>query len=262
MRDGTDGGTTESTSETISRTTSAGGSHGEVSIAQAGVMAIRTARASAGRRHWMFPRNMVFAVLNDQEDEEGYTIVLSFSPEGEFDGTPGQERFRFSKTGAFRGRELLSSPKSSMRFVVKNLAKLTVVLAVCGVIGAVLAYLVFSDTLDPARRWNNSISNREDAPRGPLTILQTEITKVAPFGRDYTLTVEAEVFGLPRSNVQVRKTASDGTVTESTTQFVRQTTARIYVANVQISAEDIEDTSLDWVRDNITVEILLTEDAP
>ncbi len=266
MLDGEDGGTAESTSETTSETawetTSEGGSHGQISIDQAGVMAIRTALASGGRRHWMFPRSMVFDVFDAKEDEGGYTIVLSFRPDGVFDGTPGQEQFKFSKTGAFRGREFLSSPKSSMQFLVKNLAKITVALAVCGVIGAVLAYLVFSDTLDPARRWDASVSSREDLPRGPLTILATEITKVVPFGRDYTLTVQAEVFGLPRSNVQVRKTTSDGTITESTTQFIRQSTGRIYVANVQIGAEDIENPSLDWVRDNITVEILLEQNAP
>ncbi len=75
--------------------TSRGENLGYISLSQATEMALRTARASTARRHWILRRRMEFAVLNDYEDEDTYTIVLSFQPVGDFSGTPGQERFKF-----------------------------------------------------------------------------------------------------------------------------------------------------------------------
>ena len=91
-----------------------------ISITQASEMALRTARASATRQRGFSRRRMLFDVLNEDEDKDGYTVVLSFRPEGDFEGTPGQERFKFSRTGRFQDREVLRQPKVSKRFRIKR----------------------------------------------------------------------------------------------------------------------------------------------
>ena len=95
-----------------------------ISITKASEMALRTARASSTRR------KLFFDVLNESEDEDSYTIVISFRPGEEFEGTFGQERFKSSKTGRFEEREVLSHPKQARRFRIK---RKTVVLGVIGI---------------------------------------------------------------------------------------------------------------------------------
>ena len=119
---------------------------GNISLSQARVMAVRTAQASPARRRWILRRRMLFEVLNDYEDEDSYTIVLSFRPEEDFDGTPGQERFKFSKTGRFEDRELLSHPKSSKRFRIKRKTAAVAVIAVGGLVGFVVLVLVLMNS--------------------------------------------------------------------------------------------------------------------
>ena len=123
--------------------TRAGEVPGQISPSQSGMMALRTARAAPGRRRWILRRKMVFDVLNDFEDESTYTVVLSFRPEGEFDGTPGQEQFKFSKTGRFEGRDVLSHPKSFRRFSIKRKTAAIGGFAVCALIGATVLVLAF-----------------------------------------------------------------------------------------------------------------------
>ena len=43
---------------------------GYISLAQARVLAVETARANPARRRWIRQRRMVFNVLNDFEDED------------------------------------------------------------------------------------------------------------------------------------------------------------------------------------------------
>lgn len=93
---------------------------GHISISQASQMAVRTARASATSQRGFSRKRMLFDVLSEDEDKDGYTVVLSFCPEGNFEGTPGQERFKFSKTGRFQDREVLRQPKVSKRFRIKR----------------------------------------------------------------------------------------------------------------------------------------------
>ena len=64
------------------------GSQSYISLSEAGVRAVRTARASAPPRRWILRRRMLFDVLNDHEDEDTYTVVVGFRPEGDFEGTP------------------------------------------------------------------------------------------------------------------------------------------------------------------------------
>ena len=63
---------------------------------------------------------MLFDIVSDHEDKDSYMVVVSFRPTGDFEGTPGQERFKFSKTGRFQDREVLSYPKSTKRFRIRR----------------------------------------------------------------------------------------------------------------------------------------------
>lgn len=113
-----------------------------ISISEARVMAVRTAQANPGRRRWILKRRMLFDVLSDHEDEDSYTIVVSFRPTEDFEGTPGQERFKFSKTGRFQDREVLCHPKSSIRFRIKRKTAVWGAIAVLLLIGFGVLVLV------------------------------------------------------------------------------------------------------------------------
>ena len=230
-----------------------------ISLSQAREMAIRTARASPARRHWMLPRRMVFDFFNDYEDEDTYTIVISFRPEGDFAGTPGQEQFKFRKTGEFEAREVLNPPKSSMRFVIKGFAPALGVVAVVVVIAVVVLVLVRSDILT-RYRGAGSLESRGEIPiQDRLSTLPAQITNVSRFATGYTLELRVDTFSLPQTDIDVRTTALSGFTTEAATQFIRRPTLGIgvYSGTVRVSTEFIEDPSLNWVRDNITVELLI-----
>ena len=123
--------------------TSEGGSPVYISLSQARVMAVRTAQASPGRRRWILRRRMLFDVLDDYEDEDGYTIVLSFRPGEDFEGTTGQDQLKFSKSGMFEDREVLSHPKYSKRFRIKRkTAALGVIAAGSLIVFAVLVVVL------------------------------------------------------------------------------------------------------------------------
>ena len=103
---------------------------GNVSLSQAKAMALRTAQANPGRQRWILKRKMLFDVLDGQEDENSYTIMVSFYPGTDFEGMPGQERFRFSKAGRFEDRQLLSHPKHSRLIPITRKAVVIGVVAV------------------------------------------------------------------------------------------------------------------------------------
>ena len=126
--------------------TSGGSVTRNISLSQAGVMAVRTAQANPARRRWVLKRRMLFDVLSEYEDEDSYTIVLSFRPEEDFEGTPGQERFKFSKTGRFEDREILSHPKSSRRFRIKRKTAVWGIIAISALIGFIILVLVIVNT--------------------------------------------------------------------------------------------------------------------
>ena len=54
---------------------------------------------------------MVFQEMEDTETEDHYTITLSFRPQGDFSGTPGQEQFFIQKEGTVALRQVLSLPR-------------------------------------------------------------------------------------------------------------------------------------------------------
>ena len=54
---------------------------------------------------------MAFEVSTEQDTEDYYVVTLSFRPEGNFSGTPGQEQFLIEKEGTVAVRQVLSLPR-------------------------------------------------------------------------------------------------------------------------------------------------------
>ena len=88
-----------------------GESLGHISLDQAEVLAMRTARETHGAYGQRF-RNvpMAFEVAAEEDTEDHYRITISFRPEGEFTGRPGREQFFIEKEGAIALRQVLSLP--------------------------------------------------------------------------------------------------------------------------------------------------------
>ena len=81
----------------------AGEALGYISLDQARLLAMSTARESPGdygRRFRNVP--MALEVVTATEEEDSYTITLSFRPQGQFSGTPRQEQF-FHRERRLRG---------------------------------------------------------------------------------------------------------------------------------------------------------------
>ena len=237
--------------------TSEGGSLGNISLSQAREMAVRTARASPAGRYGILRRTMVFDVLSDYEDEDTFTIVVSFRSEGDFEGTPGQERFKFRKTGEFEDREVLSSPKRSMRFLLKGLVPAAGVVAVLVAIAVGIFVLVSSGVLTRYRGAGPLDLTGENTSRDSRTSIRTEITNVSRFATGYTLDLQVNTFSLPETNIDVRISTRSQLTTMATIRFTRESQGGLYFGTVIVGAEYIENSSLFWVRENITVEILL-----
>ena len=95
-----------------------GETFGYVSEAQARVLAMRIARESPGEYGRGYSNvSMAFAVVDATEDEDYYVITLSFRPEGEFSGTPGQEQFFVQKEGTIAHRQVLSLSRRRRQFL-------------------------------------------------------------------------------------------------------------------------------------------------
>ena len=92
---------------------------GYISLDQARILAMRTAREAPGdygRRY--LDITMAFEVVEDSETEDHYVVTLSFRPQGRFTGTPGQEQFFIEKEGAIAIRQVLSVPGGGRRFPI------------------------------------------------------------------------------------------------------------------------------------------------
>ena len=82
---------------------------GYISLDQARVLAMRTARETPGdygRRYRTV--SMAFDVVEAEETEDHYVITISFRPQGGFTGTPGHEQFFITKEGAVSIRQVLN----------------------------------------------------------------------------------------------------------------------------------------------------------
>ena len=81
--------------------TSEGETLGYISLDQAQVLAMRTARETPGAYGSSYADVlMAFEVVESEETEDHYIIALSFRPQGQFSGAPGREQFFIEKEGA------------------------------------------------------------------------------------------------------------------------------------------------------------------
>ena len=84
---------------------------GYISLGEARVLAVRTAVESPGNYGRQYQHAaMAFEVVESGEEDDHYNISLSFRPQGNFAGTPGQEQFVIGKDGSIAVRQVLSSP--------------------------------------------------------------------------------------------------------------------------------------------------------
>ena len=119
---------------------SAGEALGYISLEQARVVAMQTARDDPGEYGPRFEGvSMVFDPVEQEEGEDYYVITMSFRPAGEFRGKLGQEQFFIEKQGGVAYRQVLGLPsrEGGLRLPVVPIIALTVV-----VIGAVV-WVVF-----------------------------------------------------------------------------------------------------------------------
>lgn len=99
--------------------TQAGEALGYISLDQAQVLAMRTARESPGAYGDSFVDvPMAFEVVNSEETEDHYVITLSLRLQGQFSGNPGQEQFFIEKEGNVAHRQVLAVPMRRRRLPV------------------------------------------------------------------------------------------------------------------------------------------------
>lgn len=92
----------------------AGEALGYISLEQARVVAMRTARDEPGNYgRTLTGTGMAYQLVEQENGEDYYVITLSFRPEGDFVGTEGQEQFFIEKKGTVAYRQVLSLPKNA-----------------------------------------------------------------------------------------------------------------------------------------------------
>lgn len=118
---------------------------GYISLEQARLLAMRTARDNPGNYGRALEGvRMVFDVVEQEEGEDYYVVTMSFRPEGDFAGTPGQEQFFIEKEGVVADRQVRSLPRitAARRFPIFPVA-IGLVVAVAVVVGVAFAAGVF-----------------------------------------------------------------------------------------------------------------------
>ena len=91
---------------------SAGEAVGYISMAQARLLAMRTARDEPGDYGSEYQEvRMVFERVGQEEDEDYFHIRLSYRPAGRYVGEPGVEEFVISKTGEVELRQVPDLPE-------------------------------------------------------------------------------------------------------------------------------------------------------
>ena len=119
---------------------------GYISLEQARVLAMETARDHPGNYRRFAGVSMVFSVVEQEEGEDYYTVTLSFRPEGDFAGAPGREQVFIGKDGVVAHRQVLGLPKGKGRLPVPAIAG-GIAVAVAAV--AVVAYVIFGGGESP-----------------------------------------------------------------------------------------------------------------
>jgi hypothetical protein len=110
---------------------------GYISLAEARVLAVRTAVETQGNYGRQYRGvSMVFKAVESGEDEDFYNITLSFRPQGNFDGTPGQEQLVIGQDGTIALRQVLSSPiREGGDFLILRVAIGVEVVGIIAVVG-------------------------------------------------------------------------------------------------------------------------------
>ena len=88
---------------------------------------------------YVLAQNFRLNLVGATEDEETYDIVLSYRPQGDFTGTPGQEHFIIGKHGEIILRQVWSTPKEPGGLPI---LPISIGVAVVGIIAAVGAVFV------------------------------------------------------------------------------------------------------------------------
>ena len=150
-----------------------GESLGYISLEQARVEAMRTARDDPGDYGRGFSGvRMVFDVVQQDEGEDYYIITLSVRPEGDFDGRPGEEEFFIEKEGNVAYRQLRSRPRKAKGGFPKGRAAISVVIVAI----AVLAFLILVAGDDD----NGSKVSPPPTATGPATQLRPTVPPTPP----------------------------------------------------------------------------------
>ena len=89
---------------------------GYISLDQARVLAMRTARDNPAFYGPNYPEiSLVWEIISQESSEDYYDIKLSFRPAGHYEDTPGIDQFMIEKTGIIRVRQLLAEPSRLIR---------------------------------------------------------------------------------------------------------------------------------------------------
>ena len=126
--------------------TGAGEAVGYISLEQARVLAIQTARETPGEYGSEYQTvSMAFEVVQANEGEDYYDVTLAFRPQGNFSGDPGQEQFFIEKEGTVAVRQVLSLPRRGGRFPVLPVAIGLVIVGVIAAVAVIFAVGGFGD---------------------------------------------------------------------------------------------------------------------
>ena len=124
----------------------AGQERAYISLDQARIQAMSGAREVPGEYGRFSRAPMAFEVVEASETEDFYEVTLSFRPQGEFTGTPGQEQFFIGKDGQLEHRQVVSLPQEERSGSSRRVPLLTagiLVIAIAGLFGAVIAFGLF-----------------------------------------------------------------------------------------------------------------------
>ena len=133
-----------------------------VTLDQARFIAMQAARGEPGNYGptWQTVP-MVFEVVDAEETEDDYSLILSFRPESEFAGTPGREQFVFrNKVGEVAFRQVLTPLRALSRW---RLPLIIAGIAMVIVAVALVASMIFGSKPEPVGARKRSHLNQESS---------------------------------------------------------------------------------------------------
>lgn len=120
--------------------TAEGEALGYIGMEQAQVRAMQVATETPGDYGAAYSGiPMAFDVARSEDREDHYVVTLSFRPQGDFCGRPGQEQFFIEKEGTVAHRQVLALPRAGRGIPVVPVA---IGLAVAGAVAVVAVFAV------------------------------------------------------------------------------------------------------------------------